>query len=214
MSSSTPTHFGSCRPRGAPLIASLVALLIALQLAWAPSGRAAQPAMDAQPTIDARPTLEAVAAGARDERGRLVLDLPSDDQFTLSPEAFSVSVEGQPLPTTARPVMSDGLTMAMVIDASEAGGPVLHRGLSGAVDFALATSPTVRSVLVADTSPPSVVTPLQSGAAAMLQGLSRIESHGARQTAEAVELAMHQLPVETDDPRLIVLYTAAPDATG
>jgi hypothetical protein len=55
---------------------------------------------------------------------------------------------------------------------------------------------------------------LQPGPAAMLQGLSRIESHGARQTAEAVELALHQLPVKTDDPRLIVLYTAAPDAAG
>ena len=208
MSSSTPTPFRSCRPRGAPLIAALAALLIALPLVGARSGLAGQPTTPAQPTI------AAVAAGAVDGRGRLVLDLPSADRFALSPESFSVSVAGQPLPSTAGPVMSDRLTMAVVIDASEAAAPVLQRGLSGAADFALATPPAVGCVLVADTSPPSVVTPLQPGPAAMLQGLSRIESHGARQTAEAVELALHQLPVETDDPRLIVLYTAAPDAAG
>ena len=208
MSSSTPTPFRSCRPRGAALIAALAALLIALPLVGARSGWAGQPTTPAQPTI------AAVAAGAVDGRGRLVLDLPSADRFALSPESFSVSVAGQPLPTTAGPVMSDRLTMAVVIDASEAAAPVLQRGLSGAADFALATPPAVGCVLVADTSPPSVVTPLQPGPAAMLQGLSRIESHGARQTAEAVELALHQLPVETDDPRLIVLYTAAPDAAG
>jgi hypothetical protein len=195
------------------LIASLVTLLIALPLAGAPSGWADQPNIDDQPTSDAQPTFAAVAAGAADGRGWLVLDLRSCDRFALSPESFSVSVEGRALPTTAGPVMSDRLTMALVIDASQAAGPVLDRGLSGAADFMLATSP-VGSVLVADTSPPSVVTPLQPGSAAMLQGLSRIDSHGARQTAEAVELALHQLPVEADDPRLIVLYTTAPDAAG
>ena len=149
-----------------------------------------------------------------DGRGRLVLDLPSADRFALSPGSFLVSVAGQPLPSTAGPVMSDRLAMALVIDASEAAAPVLQRGLSGAADFALATPPAVGCVLVADTSPPSVVTPLQPGPSALLQGLSRMESHGVRQTAVAVELALHQLPVETGDPRLIVLYTAAPDAAG
>jgi hypothetical protein len=153
----------------------------------------------------------AAATATQDGRGRVVLDLPDAGASPLPPGSFSVAVDGQSLPSTATPVMSDRLAMALVVDASQAGDPVLHAGLSGAVDFALATSATTRSTVVADTSPPAVVTPLQPGPAAALEGLSGMESHGNRHTAAALDLAVKQLPVEADNPRLVVLYTAASD---
>jgi hypothetical protein len=192
MSSSTPTPASLRRRR-----AALIALLIVLQLVGVASGWAAQP------------DIGAVAAATRDGRGRLILDLPDAGASSLPPESFSVAVDGRPLPATAVPIMSDRLAMALVVDASQAGRPVLNPGLSGAVDFALATSPTTRSTVVADTSPPAVVAPLRPGPAATLEGLSSIEPQGEPQTAAALDLAVQQLPVEADDPRLVVLYTAA-----
>ena len=148
--------------------AALIALLIVLQLAGVASGWAAPPGGGA------------AATATQDGRGRVVLDLPDAGASPLPPGSFSVAVDGQSLPSTATPVMSDRLAMALVVDASQAGDPVLHAGLSGAVDFALATSATTRSTVVADTSPPAVVTPLQPGPAAALEGLSGLGPGGLR----------------------------------
>src|SRR5919107_659110 len=147
-----------------------------------------------------------------DGRGRLVLDLPDAGTSPLPGESFSVTVGGQPLPTSAGPMMSDRTAIALVVDASQAGGPALQPGRNGVVDFMLATSPATRSAVVANTSPPAVVTPLQPGSAATLEGLSSFQSSGAPQTAAALDLAVQQLPVDADGPRLVVLYTAAREA--
>ena len=104
--------------------------------------------------------------------------------------------------------------MVVVVDASAAGGPQLQPGLSGVGDLVLSAPPGARSALVADTAPPAVVAPLAVGPSGTLRGLTTVRPGGARQTVAALDLALQQLPPGPDDPRLVVLYTAAPDAGG
>jgi hypothetical protein len=146
----------------------------------------------------AQPPGAVVAEGTQDGRARLVVN--GDGPIT-------VSVGGQPQPTTTTPLVSERTAMALVVDASADGGPGLQPGLGGLVDFALGVPPTTRTTLVADTTPPAVVTQTQADPAGVLTGLSGITAGGDRQTVAALELAVAQLPREPDNPRLVVLYT-------
>ena len=179
------------------LVVLLIALLPAVPLWAAPSAWAAQQRIGVVP------------AGTLAGHSRLIVDLPDARPSPVSPDSFSVMVSGTPQPTTAGPLMSDRLAMALVVDAAEAAAPVLQSGLSGLVDFALAASPATREALVVDASPPAVVTPLRPSQGDILRGLSAVQPHGDRQTAGALELAVAQLPLEPENPRLVVLYTAA-----
>ena len=178
--------------------ATVLVMLLALQMTGVTSGWA-QPA-----------GVGVVAEGTVDGRGRLVVDVPGGP---VSPRAFTVTVDGRPQPAVAKPVLSERLAMALVVDGSSADAS-LQPGLSGLVDFALAAAPSTRTTLVADTTPPAVVTALQPGPSSVLAGVGGIAPHGDRQTVAALELAAGQLPREADSPRLVVLYTAAPDAPG
>ncbi len=120
-----------------------------------------------------------------------------------------MTVDGQPQPITTTPVLADRSAVALVVDASADGGPGLQPGLGGLVDFALALPPATRTTVVADSTPPAVVSPLRPGPANVLPGLSGIMPGGTRQTAAALDLAIAQLPREPDGPRLVVLYTGA-----
>ncbi|HEX3257077.1 MAG TPA: VWA domain-containing protein, partial [Pseudonocardia sp.] len=157
----------------------------------------------------AQPPGAVVAEGTQDGRARLVVS--GDGPIT-------VAVDGQPQPTTATPLVSERTALALVVDASADGGPGLHPGLGGLVDFALGLPPTTRTALVADTTPPAVVTQTRADPTGVLTGLSGITAGGGRQTVAALELAVAQLPREPDGPRLVVLYTGgastadAPDA--
>ena len=183
MSLSTPTRSRSRRARCVAALALLCAVL-------APAAAWAQP-----PGV--------VAEGTEDGRARLIVD----NAGGTGPVA--VTVDGRPQPITPTPLLSDRSAMALVVDASTAGGQGLQPGLAGLVDFALATPPGIRTALVADTTPPAVVTPLQLGPAGVLPGLSALTPRGDRQTAAALDLATAQLPREPDSPRLVVLYTTA-----
>src|SRR5690349_2409594 len=157
----------------------------------------------------AQPSGVVVSEGTLDGRARLVV---SGDG------PIAVTVAGQPQPITTTPLVSDRAAMALVVDASAAGGPGLQPGLGGLVDFALGVPPVTRTAVVADTAPPAVVVSLQAGPAGVLTGLGGITSRGDRQTGAALDLAVAQLPREADSPRLVVLYTGgantsdAPDA--
>jgi hypothetical protein len=200
MSSSTPTRRGRT-PAGRRLgVAALLGLLLALQLTGATDARAAQ-----QGAV-------AVPAGTVDGQTRLVVELPAGGGQPAP--SWSATVDGASRPVTAVPLLSDRLTMALVLDASRDGGRVLQSGLSGVVDFVFAAPGAARAAVVADTTPPAVVTPLQSGPADLVSGLSALEPRGDRQTSAALDLAAQQLPPEAGSPRLVVLYTAAPDAAG
>jgi hypothetical protein len=176
----------------------VLVLLLALQMAGATSGWA-------QP-----PGAGVVAEGTVDGRSRLVVNVPG---APVAPGAFAVTVDGRAQPADVAPILSDRLAMALVVDAS-AGDSGLQAGLSGLVDFTLAAAPTTRATLVTDTTPPAVVTALQPGPSSVLAGLAGIAPRGDRQTAAALALAAGQLPREAETPRMVVLYTAAPDAPG
>lgn len=139
-----------------------------------------------------------VVEGTTDGRARLVVD---------GSGPVEAVVGGQPRPVTTTPLISERTAMALVVDASADGGPGLQPGLGGFVDFALRAPPATRTALVADTTPPTVVVPLQAGPAGVLTGLGRITPRDERQTAAALDLAVAQLPQEPDGPRLVVLYT-------
>ena len=161
----------------------------------------------------AQQAVRVVAASATDGQARLVVDVRDGARSPLTPQSFSVTADGQTQPARAGPLLSDRLAMALVVDASQDGGRVLQPGLNGLVDFVLTTPSGARGALVTDTTPPSVVAPLQPGPTRLLPGLSMIEPHDGRQTADALDLAVQQLPPEADSPRLVVLYTGAPDVT-
>ena len=199
MSSSTPTR----RASGRVGVAALLGLLSLLLL---PVG-----ATDAR--AEQQPSLVAAPVGTTAGQSRLVVELRGAGAGQAAP-SFSVTVDGTRRPTTVTPLLSDRLTTAVVVDASRDGGPVLQPGLSGVVDFVLGAPAAARTALVADTSPPAVVTPLRSGPAELLNGLSALQPGGDRQTVAALDLAAQQLPPDAETPRLVLLYTAAPDAAG
>jgi hypothetical protein len=197
MSSSTPTSSSSRRLRRcALLLLVLVAHLVAI------GGAAA-----AQPEI-------VVVARATGDRVRLTVELRGVEDQPLAPESFSTLVDGVPRPTTVEPVMSDRLAVVAVVDASDAAGPVLQAGVSGLTSFVLAAPTSIPIALVADATPPDLVAPLQPGPAGALRALAALRPHGGRDTSGAVDLALRQLPADVAAPRVVVLYTAAPDAGG
>ena len=179
-------------------VAALIALLTVVAVAGAPSA-AAQPSLVAAPN------------GTVDGQVRLVVEVPA---APLRPEAFSASVDGVPQPTRAEPVLSDRLAMALVVDASADMAQRLPAGLTGAANIVLAAPPSARSTLVVDGTSPTVTAPWPSEQEAVLHGLSAVQAGGTRSTAAALDLAVAQLPATATDPRLVLLYTGAPDAGG
>jgi hypothetical protein len=129
-------------------------------------------------------------------------------------ELVSVVVGGARQPATVVPIMSDKLAVGIVVDASAAGGDQLQSWLSGAARFVLEAPPTARTTLVADTTPPRVLAPLQPGSVDLVRAISAVQPRGQRQTANALSLAIRQLPPSSTDPRVVILYTTASDAGG
>jgi hypothetical protein len=129
-------------------------------------------------------------------------------------ELVSVVVGGARQPATVEPIMSDQLTVGIVVDASAAGGDQLQSWLSGAARFVLEAPPAARTALVADTTPPRVLAPLQQGPVDLVRAISGVQARGKRQTADALTLAVRQLPAAPTGPRVVILYTTAPDVGG
>jgi hypothetical protein len=136
------------------------------------------------------------------------------DVHGATPEAFSVSMGGARLQSRAVPVFQDRLSLGLVIDASESGSRTLQAGLGGAANLLLEVPTGIRTAVVADTSPPTVVAGLRQGATEALPGLTRVRASGERRTPEALNLVLRQLAPVTTDPRVVVLYTTAADAGG
>jgi hypothetical protein len=129
-------------------------------------------------------------------------------------DLVSVVVGGARQPTTVLPIMSDQLAVGIVVDASAAGADQLQSWLSGAARFVLEAPPGARTTLVADTTPPRVLAPLQPGPVDLVRAISAVQPRGQRRTADALSLAIRQLPPSATDPRVVILYTTAPDAGG
>ena len=168
-------------------------------------------ALAAAPGAAAQPPITAVPSATTDGQVRLVVQVPGGP---VAPGAVTASIDGVPQQARAEPVLSDRLAMALVVDASAAGSPMLPVGLAGAANLVLAAPPSVRSTVVADSTPPTVAVPWPSGPVDTLRGLSAVRSGGARSTFAALDLAVAQLPADATAPRLVVLYTGAADAGG
>lgn len=197
MSSCPPTRSG--RRRRGVAGAALVVLAALLGTIGVPAAAAPAP-------------LVVVPATVVDGRMRMVVVVP-DGAGPVAPD--EVTVDGTPVPgATVQPVLAGRPALALVVDASADGAALLPVGLGGAANLVLTAPAATRGTVVADTTPPAVAVPWPSGQAVVLRGLSAVEAGGARSTAAALDLAAAQLGPAGDDPRLVVLYTGAPDAGG
>ena len=198
MRSSTRTRHRS----RSPLRLALVLLVISL------------PLLGATEVEPVRPGIAGVAAGVTAGQVVLIVDVRGVGDGFLPPESFSATVHGTAQSGRVGPLLSDQLALSIVVDASEAAGPVLPDGIRGAGTFLLAAVPSTRSAVIADAAPPSVLVPMQPGPAAALRALTSLQAQGERRTSQALDLAVRQLPTGAADPRLVVLHTSAPDAGG
>jgi len=182
------------RGRAAVLTVALVAVL---SLAGAPAA--------------AQASLDVVATGVADGRARLIV---GTDDGPTGPPSVSVWVAGVAQPTRIDALLSERLAMALVVDTSTDAAAVLAAGATGAANLVLAAPPAARGTLVVGSAPPVVAAPWPSGREAMVAGLSAVQPGGTPATAAALDLALAQLPAVATDPRIVVLFTAAPDAGG
>src|SRR5436309_3290952 len=140
-------------PRAARVAAPVLAVLAVLCLA-AP-GAAAAPAV---PTTVPLPDITVLPV--TDTQASLIVDVDAGSQPVL-PDAVSVTVAGVRQPTNLVPVMSDQLAAAVVVDASQAGGAQLGTWLSGAARFVLEQPALARTAVLADATPPAVLSQLR-----------------------------------------------------
>jgi von Willebrand factor type A domain len=137
---------------------------------------------------------------------------PSADPRELN--NLSVWMGDTRVPTTITPVVSDSLSVALVIDtASATNMETLQRVQSGATEFLLRLPPEVHSMVVAAGGDPQIVAPLTPNPAAALSGVTGLRSGGTRSTAAAVMLAADKLAAAPPGPRAIVVYAHGTDNT-
>ncbi|GID93756.1 VWA domain-containing protein [Amorphoplanes digitatis] len=151
----------------------------------------------------------AVLPGA--ERTCLVVDLSA---VPGAARTATVTVDGAPLRAELTPVISDGLAVVLVVDASDAGAPALPAWLSAAARFVLEVPSGTRASAIADTSPPALLTPPGRGPAGVVAALSSVRAGGRRSTSSALTLALRQFPGAATGPRVVVVYTSSADAGG
>jgi hypothetical protein len=156
----------------------------------------------------------AVVPSEADRQVSMVVDVRSAGTTSVRADSFAVTVGGVHQQSRAVPVMSDQLAVGLVVDASEAGGPHLQAGLSGAANFVLEAPPTASYTVAADSSPPVMMTRLRTGPMDVVGALSGIQARGARRTSDALSMVLDELPPAADQPRVVVLYTGAPNAGG
>jgi len=146
-----------------------------------------------------------------DRQVSLVVDIAGGTR-PLPPEAVSVDVAGTRQPAMFVPVMSDQLAASVVVDVSQAGGAGLASWLSGAARFVLDAPAGARTAVVADTTPPAVLARSPDGPVDIVRALSGVQPHGARDTSDALALAVRELAATPAAPRVVILYTGAADA--
>lgn len=145
-------------------------------------------------------------------RTTLVVDLsaaPATGRRTVV-----VNVDGVPERAEIVPVVSDGLAVSLVVDASAAGAASLPDWLSAGARFSLAAPPLSRTVVIADRAPAALVTGPLRGPAGVVRALGTIRAAGDRDTEAALTLALRQFPGTGTGRRVVLLYTTAERVTG
>jgi hypothetical protein len=185
------------RDRRATLLL-LVTAIVAGSGAGAPAPGAAVP-------------LRVVAVIPGDRQTSVVVDLGAG---TKPPEKVAVTLAGAPQSATVTPALAGTMAAALVVDASEAGAAALPGWLSAAARFALELPAEARTVVVADTAPPTVVATPGPGAIGVVGALNAVRAAGRRNTSDALTLAAQQVRAGPAESRLVMLYTTSPDAGG
>jgi hypothetical protein len=144
----------------------------------------------------------------------LIAELPPTVATPIRSEDFSVTAGDVALPTRAVPVISDQTAIGMIIDASAADLTAQQAGPSGAANFLLQMPLAARTTVVADTTPPTVIAPLETGVTGAVRALSAVHARGERATSDALTLVLRQLPITPGGVRIVVLYATGPDAVG
>jgi hypothetical protein len=126
--------------------------------------------------------------------------------------AARVEVDGHAVDADLLPVMSDGLSVVLVVDAAAAGAGTLPAWLSAAARFILEAPVGTDAVVVPDRRPAAALTAPQRGPSGVVEVLATVRPEGERDTAAALDLARGQFPPAAPGRRLVVMYTSAPGA--
>ena len=196
MSSRTPN--GSERRLPGAVAALLLALLSVPWLGPRPASAAAP-----------LPVAAVLTGGAQTT---LVVDLSASTR--AGRRTVAVTLGGRAQRADLVPVMADGLTVALVVDASSEGAGTLPAWLSAAARFILEAPGTTRAVVIADRGPAAALTPPLRGPTGVVQALTSVTAGGDRDTGAALALAARQFPQAPAGRRVIVMYTTAADAGG
>ncbi|GIM89045.1 hypothetical protein [Paractinoplanes toevensis] len=193
MSSRSPTRHR--------VAAALAALAAALTCA-APAHAAPPPAATVPLPVDG------VLSGAGETTA--VVDLAA--LAGADRRAARVEVDGRAVDADLMPVMSEGLSVVLVVDAAAAGAGTLPAWLSAAARFILEAPVGTEAVVVPDRRPAAALTAPQRGPSGVVEALATVRPEGERDTAAALALARGQFPPAAPGRRLVVMYTSAPGA--
>ncbi|MEU4244581.1 hypothetical protein [Actinoplanes sp. NPDC026619] len=187
------------RRAGAGVALAVAALMGAVSSALIGAGPAA--AAPAQPL-----PIDGVLSTGGDTT--MVIDLA--DLAEADRRTAQVGVNGHRVDADLIPVMSEGLAVSLVVDASAAGAGTLPAWLSAAARFILEAPAGTESVVVPDRSPATPLTEPQRGPSGVVQALTAVRAGGERDTAAALDLARDQFPQAAAGRRVVVMYTSAP----
>jgi hypothetical protein len=145
-------------------------------------------------------------------RTAVVVDLGAGD--AKGKRAVHVTLDGREQRAELVPVMSDGLAVSIVVDASTAGAAALPAWLSAAARFILEAPGSTQSVVIPDRFPAHPATEPLRGPSQVVGALTGMRAAGKRDTEAALAMARGQFPRAQTGRRVVVMYTSAADAGG
>jgi hypothetical protein len=140
-------------------------------------------------------------------RTTMVVDLATLDEPDR--RSAQVGVDGHTVDADLIPVMSEGVAVSLVVDASADGAATLPAWLSAAARFILEAPGGTDSVIIPDRRPAAALTAPQRGPTGIVSALTTMKADGARDTAAALALARAQFPQSAAGRRIVVMYTSA-----
>ena len=140
---------------------------------------------------------------------------PSLRGQTVTSNELSVTVDGEPVPTTVTPLASSRLSVALVIDTgSDVTAEELAAVQSGATEFLLRLPQGARTVVVDAGPNPEVVAPLSPEPSDALSAVSVVRTGGSSSAAAGVLLAAEALRAAPPGPRAVIVYAHGVDDHG
>jgi hypothetical protein len=192
-------------------------LVTAATVLIAATPAAAGPAADATlppetPPSGATVPLPVNAVLPGDQQTSVVVDLSASTR--AGTKSAVVTTDGVQRPATLVPLMSEGLSVTIVVDTATADAAAVPAWLSAGARFILEAPTGTRATVIGDSAPASVIAPPQQGPSGIVAALDGAQAHGDRDTAAALALAAKQFPDVPAGRKLTVVYTGAADAGG